>query len=838
MIVPDISIENIQKKARIAKLIAEGNDREAYRIFEELPLKDQLALGVSPVLGEALAAYEVGEFGRRAEERSALDDKLGAFGNRILQTFAGVGTIPAIGVLGRGGVRVGKELTKLARKLDDFGGGGGESVRKTFLKNSYEGTRPDPDIKVYDTENADVGFENENFLDVEGIQESLSEFGSTTGKPLKSLISPSIAKLEELAAQGDDPVFVPNLIRTIIKSNPRTAGELRMLKAIDIDENLSKDLLKSPDYRRKMRPSELAAYLNRNQLNDNPLRVKNPSPYVFPQASPQNINAEFGHQRQAFYQVDGVKNIEGTHNFAVEDRLSNPVPSMGYDKFLQNPNKVSVYTDDGTIAFSGYDSKDGFQTLRMNRIQSDYAKDLSETSKIESKFEPRRVKVTKPDGSKTITKVTQKVPGNPFRMGPKEKIGISYLNPKKNLKAINKIEKQINKYNKLAQRSNEKTIKNFLDDLAVNKNTENIRLDPIKAQDKSLAVRGSPLDRELKELSTKIEDNILDFYKSYATNNYTKKALEEYYRLPTETERFFTSRNIPARVEENLSLAQGRTPPSPGRQTNYYDDPFRPDFSLSGVDVGKLKNLKKLIKAHKNTINAGPDKDFLYGPDQKFLNIKKTGEIYGPKDGLYESLIKVGSRGTESNYTSFAGYIDSKSTIDKVENSVDALLDGLKYGSEVKFLNKFPPDPYANLKGTTTVGSQVEVFPIRYMLNEAAQITPAKKFIVDIEEMSKTDMFGTAGNVRNRYKKVLNEANKVGNELGIGDIVTEDPGNAVLKKARASGDIGPNVFGGKYYIDLEKIRQELAKGKSINAFKKGGFVTNDNIEKDLQILVN
>lgn len=180
--------------------------------------------------------------------------------------------------------------------------------------------------------------------------------------------------------------------------------------------------------------------------------------------------------------------------------------------------------------------------------------------------------------------------------------------------------------------------------------------------------------------------------------------------------------------------------------------------------MGKLKNLKKLIKAHKNTlkheldIDAGPD---AYGPDLKFLNIKKTGEIYGPKDGLYESLIKVGSRGTESNYTSFAGYIDSKSTIDKVENSVDALLDGLKYGSEVKFLNKFPPDPYANLKGTTTVGSQVEVFPIRYMLNEAAQITPAKKFIVDIEEMSKTDMFGTAGNVRNRYKKFLMKLTKL-----------------------------------------------------------------------------
>ena len=37
----------------------------------------------------------------------------------------------------------------------------------------------------------------------------------------------------------------------------------------------------------------------------------------------------------------------------------------------------------------------------------------------------------------------------------------------------------------------------------------------------------------------------------------------------------------------------------------------------------------------------------------------------------------------------FAGYIDSKSTIDKVENSVDALLDGLKYGSELNFLINF-----------------------------------------------------------------------------------------------------------------------------------------------------
>ena len=52
-------LENLKKAAK------QGNIREAYRDFEELPFVDQIAISVSPGIGDALAAFEVGEFSAR-----------------------------------------------------------------------------------------------------------------------------------------------------------------------------------------------------------------------------------------------------------------------------------------------------------------------------------------------------------------------------------------------------------------------------------------------------------------------------------------------------------------------------------------------------------------------------------------------------------------------------------------------------------------------------------------------------------------------------------------------------------------------------------------------------
>jgi coenzyme F420-reducing hydrogenase delta subunit len=97
----------------LSKKIADGNIREAYRDFEELPVVDQIAVSISPGVGDAIAAYEVAEFGRRAKTNIQDKDRLGAAGNIALSGLAGISLIPLLRFL-RGAKAVAKTGTKVA----------------------------------------------------------------------------------------------------------------------------------------------------------------------------------------------------------------------------------------------------------------------------------------------------------------------------------------------------------------------------------------------------------------------------------------------------------------------------------------------------------------------------------------------------------------------------------------------------------------------------------------------------------------------------------------------------------------------------------------------------
>jgi coenzyme F420-reducing hydrogenase delta subunit len=97
----------------LSKKIADGNIREAYRDFEELPVVDQIAVSISQGVGDAIAAYEVAEFGRRAKTNIQDKDRLGAAGNIALSALAGISLIPLFRVL-RGAKAVAKTGTKVA----------------------------------------------------------------------------------------------------------------------------------------------------------------------------------------------------------------------------------------------------------------------------------------------------------------------------------------------------------------------------------------------------------------------------------------------------------------------------------------------------------------------------------------------------------------------------------------------------------------------------------------------------------------------------------------------------------------------------------------------------
>ena len=97
----------------LSSKIAEGNIREAYRDFEELPIVDQIAVSISPGVGDAIAAFEVGEFGRRAKTNIQDQDRLGAAGNIALAGLAGLSLVPLFRFL-RGAKGVTKSGTKVA----------------------------------------------------------------------------------------------------------------------------------------------------------------------------------------------------------------------------------------------------------------------------------------------------------------------------------------------------------------------------------------------------------------------------------------------------------------------------------------------------------------------------------------------------------------------------------------------------------------------------------------------------------------------------------------------------------------------------------------------------
>jgi hypothetical protein len=78
----------------LTKAAKQGNIRDAYRDFEELPFVDQVAISISPGIGDALAVYEIGEFGARGAKNIAEKDFLGALGNYGLSGLSAISILP------------------------------------------------------------------------------------------------------------------------------------------------------------------------------------------------------------------------------------------------------------------------------------------------------------------------------------------------------------------------------------------------------------------------------------------------------------------------------------------------------------------------------------------------------------------------------------------------------------------------------------------------------------------------------------------------------------------------------------------------------------------------
>ena len=271
----------------LSKKIADGNIREAYRDFEELPIVDQIAVSISPGVGDAIAAYEVAEFGRRAKTNIQDKNRLGAAGNIALSALAGISLIPLFRVL-RGAKAVAKTGTKVAeapKKTD-------EPPVEEPLQLSAPKDQPEielPEVLPFVTKPAkDLAYQTAQ--DVLPLQSKARKFLHGHYKkidPDVNLLTP-----EDWVKTLTDP------------NNEIPLGELRILNVLDELNQIHPKLIKEAAGSEKISKGFLDNYMARQQRDA--LQIRN-----VPSGQLQNPDIEFANSDLKRSQQQNVFFVRG-----------------------------------------------------------------------------------------------------------------------------------------------------------------------------------------------------------------------------------------------------------------------------------------------------------------------------------------------------------------------------------------------------------------------------------------------------------------------------------------------------------------------------------------------
>ena len=688
--------ERDAKIEKIKNLIIAGKDREAYREFETLPLVTQATVLVTPVIGDAIAAYEVGEFGTRAEERFAQNDILGGLGNKALQTLAGLSLVPAVGIVGDVVGKGLKGLGRVAKTDPDMPAGGPPTDLVEIKPNEYPGTK------------------------LEGVNIGLS--------------SPNLKTLREM--KSDKPQSLIKLVTRLVKANPDKVGELRMLDVIEDVKpgKFSGDrIVLTPEVRSFFSaftdgkdiatPGGLDLYMT-NKMPE-AINVRTLGPNERQIGSGYGLDTVDGAKRRVY----GVKGVDGSKNSFEHT----------YDLFDASPPDYK--NPDNTIAFDSV-VKDPFNlnVIRINRIQSDYVEELGKTQK------KRR------DISKQYDK-------NPFSNNPFEKPEIKINEEiQEKLKELKEVGEEVNK-----------NIGKINKDETFNLLFEDYRLDPsgniVKSGDSTL-----PKSRLTEEEKTVIGNKPYD--------PVVEKVMKDLGKRDNITEKLKALLKKENEVLFNEGFFRGAVNPR-----------FIADYS--DLAPGQTRISQRNLAYDSDVLRQTEDEIFVLDPDY-YGNTNLPVDRFG---------------------------ILKKMDLDSVEDAIKNIsFDDSKL--------VYKKDPYAK-KNT----SQTHKLPIRSIINETAQNTDRKVLEIPLDRIYASDEIGggAAGKlgVFDYYDDIYKEMMKISKELDLpagsvykteGDVETL---SILNPKNNAYENVEVNLD--NMQINLDAVREALAKGKTIDAFKYGGL---------------
>jgi len=351
-------LENLKKAA------SEGNIREAYRDFEELPFVDQLAISISPGIGDALAVYEVGEFGARGAKNVAEKDFLGALGNYGLSGLSAISLLPLFRLF-RG--------AKAVKAIDPI---------------------VDTPVVPIKTETAEVVEEAVKDVPVPKVEEfkplSLDEMsftgtisGSGIGKyqGLTSKAAKFINTNKKLPNQTSIVTYI-----NALKKGGVSNGELKLLNLIDEFGDVNEKLLKeinSSNPLDKITRQRLARYIKENQRAIDKGGIQKRMVSDRELEAPRRLTSQneryLSNETEFTYHLPKDKYERGSylgrHYSGHPDHEAHYVFDAAAD--LEMPTYVRPSSSKITGPTKPIVDK-GDKVLNLGRIQSDYSKELGE----------------------------------------------------------------------------------------------------------------------------------------------------------------------------------------------------------------------------------------------------------------------------------------------------------------------------------------------------------------------------------------------------------------------------------------------------------------------------
>jgi len=334
---------------------SEGNIREAYREFEELPIVDQLAISVSPGVGDALAVYEVGEFAQRGSESLEEDEFLGALGNYGLSALAAASLIPIFRFF-RGARAVKAAPTEEIKLLPD--------LEPTKVVEEATKDVPIPKVEEFKPLSLDEQMYPGTMFDNKAIERASPDL---VNKGLTSKAAKFVNTSKKLPNQGKAQAFI-----NAIKKSGVPEGELRLLNLIDETGEIHPKLMSELEIRNpqgKITRQRLANYIKSNQQGALSRRRINENQFAG-QIDTSGTSAV----KENTYHLRGLdRKGRFDHYSSIDEHKDNFVFDSIADLDLRATDNVDLDSIDKVKDFIG-----GNSLLNVARIQSDYAEELGE----------------------------------------------------------------------------------------------------------------------------------------------------------------------------------------------------------------------------------------------------------------------------------------------------------------------------------------------------------------------------------------------------------------------------------------------------------------------------